>query len=191
MLLWLGYSFASLVFHQQGSGHTHLSWDVSTHQCMHKISIAVLIIFLGSCNTQSKTSQEENSEQVETGNSNTSFRFDQNDDFQILDFEHLNEHEPTDSIHSICQEWQLSKTDIHQILTTLTPINGYQWHYEFGQYPCYFNGAFSQNGGNFKFSINSGSWLTITSDTTIYFGDTEGKLTELFLDDRWTDEDYQ
>lgn len=158
---------------------------------MYKLRILLLLIVLSSCNKQDKTSQGETLQEDQTISSKSSFRFDPNDEFQINGFEHLNEHESADSIYTECKEWQLSNSDIERILQLLTPINGSQWHYEFGQYPCYYNGKLNQHGNNFEFSINSGSWLTITSDTTIFYGDVKGKLTELFLDDRWTDEDYE
>ncbi|MDW3211353.1 MAG: hypothetical protein R8N23_15865 [Reichenbachiella sp.] len=155
---------------------------------MHKARILILLIILSSCNTQNKTSQQKTPKKEQTNISNNAFRFEPNDEFQIVRFEHSNEYELTDSA---CNEWKLSESDIEQILKLLIPINGSQWHYEFGQYPCYVNGILNQNENNFKFSINSGSWLTISSDTTIFYGDIDGKLTNLFLDDRWTEEDYQ
>ena len=121
----------------------------------------------------------------------SSFRFDPNSEFEIIYFDHLNQHEPIDSIYSICNNWQLTSAQIEQIIQILKPINGSQMHYEFGQYPCYYNGVINLLDNKVKFSINSGSWLSITSDTTIYYGDVEGKLKELFLDDMWTEEDYQ
>ncbi len=158
---------------------------------MYTIRILILLLVLSSCNKQNNTSQKETSQENQTNVPISSFRFDPNQEFQIIGFEHLNKHELADSEYAACKEWQLSKSDIERILKLLTPINGSQWHYEFGQYPCYFNGTLDQNGNSFGFSINSGSWLTISSDTTLYYGDVEGKLTELFLDDKWTDEDYE
>lgn len=119
------------------------------------------------------------------------FRFDPKVEFEIIDFEHLNEHETTDEMLSMCDNWQLTSSQIEHIIRTLKPINGSQWNYEFGQYPCYYSGTINQNRNKVKFSINSGSWFTVTSDTTIYYGDVKGRLVELFLDEVWTEEDYQ
>ena len=50
MLLWLGRSFASLVFHSGSrrprSGHTHFSWDVGEHEATFKMRIIIATFFL-------------------------------------------------------------------------------------------------------------------------------------------------
>ena len=116
--------------------------------------------------------------------------FNQNAPFEVLELS--SKKYPSSGEDSIsCLAWELSKENISEFVKEFEPISGEALHYLFSQYPCSMSGTLSQNGQIFDFSVNAGSWLTISSDTLLVYGDTEGKFKDFFLDDVWTDEDYE
>ena len=53
---------------------------------------------------------------------------------------------------------------------------------------CVYTGDLIQDNQKYSFSINAGSWLTIsTNDTTLYYGDRDVKLTKYFLSEPWNE----
>ena len=115
--------------------------------------------------------------------------FDQTQPFEIIKLSINSDYPSSDPDTSYCSEWRLTRTEVSRFLKDMKPITGHEWHYLFEHYPCVYRGTLEQHDQIFEFAINGGSWLTISSDTTVYFGDTEGKFEQLFLDTVWDGEE--
>ena len=105
--------------------------------------------------------------------------------FEIMNFKQYSDYPSSDPDTSYCTNWKLTDKDINNILVNSKPISGQEWHILFSHLPCVYSGTLTQNDTEFKFEINGGSWLTISADTTTYYGDLDATLSELFLDDAW------
>jgi hypothetical protein len=117
--------------------------------------------------------------------------FQQDESFEILEIKQLSDYPSSDPDTSYCSDWKLTENEMVNILKLTQPISRPDWHHLFAHYPCVYRGTLSQNKKILNFAINAGSWLTITSDTTIYYGDLSGILSELFLDTVWKEENEQ
>ncbi len=85
-----------------------------------------------------------------------------------------------------CDNWLLTIPQVDELLGQLEPISGEDWHHLFEHLPCQIFGQVDQRGVSYCFSINGGSWATVTShDTTLYFGDLKGEYKNLFLRTAW------
>jgi len=115
--------------------------------------------------------------------------FDQNEHFEILELNQLADYPSSDSDTGQCSNLRLTHTEITSVFKQIKSIDGHEWHYLFGHYPCVYRGTLRQNKQIFEFAINAGSWLTISSDTTVYYGDKEGIFEQLFLDTVWNGEE--
>lgn len=117
--------------------------------------------------------------------------FNQNEPFTLIkSSSYVDNKYPADD-REMCEEWSLSASQIVETLKSAEPISGHEWHYLFNHYPCTMKGALEQRGDTFTYVINAGSWLTILSDTTVYYGDLEAQFSDWFIEDRLTEEDYQ
>jgi hypothetical protein len=74
------------------------------------------------------------------------------------------------------------------MLKSTKPISRPDWHHLFGHYPCLHYRELTQNEHKFEFAINAGSWLTMSSDTPVYYGDVEGIFEQIFLNTMWNQE---
>ncbi len=91
---------------------------------------------------------------------------------------------------TICNNWLLSLPQISELISQLTPLSGEDWHHLFEHLPCQVVGELDQDGVSYSFSINGGSWSTVTSkDTTIYFGDVTGRFKSSFITAAWNPEE--
>ena len=126
---------------------------------------------------------------IETFRRKSKILFDQTQPFEIVELSINSDYPSSDPDTSYCSEWRLTRTEVSRVLKDMKPITGHEWHYLFEHYPCVYRGTLEQHDQIFEFAINGGSWLTISSDTTVYFGDTEGKFEQLFLDTVWDGED--
>lgn len=116
--------------------------------------------------------------------------FDSNKDFEVLELVKSNDYASSDNDTSKCINWTLDKMEIEKIIQESRPINGSEWHYLFGHYPCLIQGVLLQGPTEFKYSINSGAWFTIDSpDTTLIFGSFKEENNKFFLDSAWSVEE--
>lgn len=87
---------------------------------------------------------------------------------------------------SLCNNWLLTVPQLYQLIGTLEPISGEDWHHLFDHLPCQIIGEIDQNGASFCFVVNGGSWVSVTSaDTSVYFGDLNGRFKDLFIRNAW------
>lgn len=107
----------------------------------------------------------------------------------------ISEIKKTDSFPSsmkdteVCKEWNLNEKEIRKIITESKPINGSEWHYLFGHYPCKIDVKLTQNENEFNALINAGAWIFIRSnDTTQMFGNFKKENEKYFLDKAWEEE---
>ncbi len=130
--------------------------------------ILYLIIFSGCHNNTNHSTVKEESV----------FNFDLKKDFKITSYQKIIETYPKSDL-SACENWTIEKQDLRKIMQSMKSIQGEEWHHSFDHLPCEITGELIQNNNIFKYSINSGSWISIsTLDTTIWFGDVD-KLNEV------------
>ncbi|MBB3696460.1 hypothetical protein KMW28_10280 [Flammeovirga yaeyamensis] len=145
-----------------------------------KLNITLLLLsLLLSSNPENKFSESKNSEP-----------FDKSKEFQIVTIKKSNEYPSSDNGKSVCEKWNLGHAQIQRIIKDAQSISGPEWHHSFGHYPCEIEGKLSQGENEFTYSINSGSWLTVSSsDTTLMFGSFNKNYNKYFLDSAWLEED--
>jgi hypothetical protein len=113
--------------------------------------------------------------------------FDLNKEFEVLEIIKSNDYPSSDNDTTVCLNWDLNKLEIEKIIRQSKPISGPDWHQLFGHYPCSIHGKLLQDSVEFKYSINSGAWVTISSpDTTLMFGSFNKENNKYFLDSAWT-----
>ncbi len=118
--------------------------------------------------------------------------FDFNKNFGIVELEKSNDYPSSDKDTTACINWTLDKKEIKKIIQESKPINRPEWHHLFGHYPCRIHGKLRQGSTEFKYSINSGAWLTISSpDTTLMFGNFKEENNKYFLDSAWTEKEME
>jgi hypothetical protein len=127
--------------------------------------------------------------ELEEGGINSTNLFDSDSKFEFSIHGRYSDYPSSDPDTSYCSKWNLTDQDIQRILTKTTRISGQEWHILFGHYPCVYRGTLSQNEIEFKFEINGGSWLTITSDTTVFYADLGATLSELFIHEAWKEDE--
>ena len=116
--------------------------------------------------------------------------FDQNEIFKLTKVLKSNDYPSSDKDTTICIGWTLTESAIEQIIKDSKPISGPEWHHQFGHFPCRIHGKLLQDSKEYEFSINSGSWLTVSStDTTLIFGSFKEENNRYFLSSAWTVED--
>lgn len=116
--------------------------------------------------------------------------FDTLSDFNIISFELVTKYPSSDKDTSKCEKWSLTDENIKQIIKSSHLINSIEWDIQFSHLPCAATGHLIQNDKEFNFSVNSGSWMTISdSDTTIMLGYFDSELSYLFLDEPWDGEE--
>ena len=112
--------------------------------------------------------------------------------FGISGIKKLSNYPSSDSDTVQCIKWNLSENQIKNIIKDSRLMNGPDWHYLFGHYPCVVSGQLNQKNQTFEFNINAGSWLTIKlPDTIIHFGYFDQTYRHLFLDGPMTEEDEE
>ena len=89
----------------------------------------------------------------------------------------------------MCHNWLLTAPQLQELIYKLDPISGEDWHHLFEHLPCQIIGEIDQNGAPYCFAANGGSWVSISSsDTTLYFGDLQGRFRERFIRTAWNPE---
>jgi hypothetical protein len=112
--------------------------------------------------------------------------------FEILNFQKINNYPSSMEDTSICKSWSLSEGDIEKIFQNSKPLSGPDWHHLFDHLPCAITGRLIQNDKTYDFSINGGSWLTVSnSDTSLMFANFNNINESLFLSTAWTEEDME
>jgi hypothetical protein len=116
--------------------------------------------------------------------------FDQDLEFEILESKRSINHQSSAPDTLMCSGWTLDANEIKRIIKGIEPLDAHVWHHAYDVYPCIVDGQLKQGNIKYNFSINAGSYLTISNkDTTLLFGDEEKKFEKVFLSSRWTEED--
>ncbi|MBK8228603.1 MAG: hypothetical protein IPK70_15690 [Flavobacteriales bacterium] len=89
---------------------------------------------------------------------------------------------------TMCHNWLLTAPQLQELIYKLDPSRG-------GLAPLVRTstlsiiGEIDQNGAPYCFAANGGSWVSISSsDTTLYFGDLQGRFRERFIRTAWNPE---
>ena len=69
-----------------------------------------------------------------------------------------------------CEQWQLSRSDLENILLDMEQVESVEWGALCYTYSCYYEGLVSNKEGDYKIVINAASHVTISSEnSTSYF----------------------
>lgn len=118
--------------------------------------------------------------------------FDRNKTFEITKIQKSNDYPSSEKDTSFCADWMLSAAEAKRIISACQPISGSEWHHLFDHLPCQFKGTIVQNTAEYSYSINGGSWLTISSsDTTWTFGNYQKEYEHYFLSAPWTETEME
>lgn len=83
--------------------------------------------------------------------------------------------------YSKCKNWELNALTVKEILKRVVPITSHELHYLYYVLPCEMKGKLKINEEVFDYTLNAGSFVTLSnSDTTLIFG-IKGKATEKFF----------
>ncbi|MEZ2445887.1 hypothetical protein AB6805_29435 [Chitinophaga sp. RCC_12] len=94
----------------------------------------------------------------------------------------LNDSTSDDAIITRCKEWSLSSTAITTIFKHGRPISMHDFHYLYYVLPCEVKGIVQIDSSMYKYSVNAGSFFTISNrDTTCYFECNSPRCGKFFL----------
>lgn len=138
-----------------------------------KILSFFLILFLFSCPSNPNQPATKNESVV---------NFDLKKDFKITSNQKVIDKKYSKQDQLICADWNIEKQNLKKIMQSMQSIQGREWHYLFDHFACEISGELIQNKNVFKYSINSGSWMTVyNQDTVMRFGDTKKLNEALFI----------
>lgn len=81
-----------------------------------------------------------------------------------------------------CKDWKLNKKDIVQIMRSSVPINNHDFMYLYDVLPCLVEGTLQTGGKKYTYSVNAGSFMTLSNgDTTYYYGCSAKECEKYFL----------
>src|SRR5687767_3962234 len=84
---------------------------------------------------------------------------------------------------TMCAGWNLSTSEMENIIASGRQVDSHTWHYEFSVLPCIREGVLRQKGQVYSFTINAGSWFSVhTEDSAYYYGVYEKDLQRYFLE---------
>ncbi|RPE09007.1 hypothetical protein EGT74_18525 [Chitinophaga lutea] len=81
----------------------------------------------------------------------------------------LNEAMPDDSMVNECKRWSLSAGSIETIFKNGEPINMHDFSYLYYVLPCEVRGAVEIDSALYSYTVNAGSYFTISNEDTTYF----------------------
>lgn len=91
-----------------------------------------------------------------------------------------------------CKTWVISKEDINKIFKLSKKMTGHEWHYLFDHLPCMYYGKVQYNGEEYKYTLNSGSWIRIQyKDSLLWYGCFEKECEKYFLSKVWNPDEEE
>lgn len=84
---------------------------------------------------------------------------------------------------TVCKKWKIKQEDLPVIFKNSEPIDGTLLDLAFAFTTCVVDGQVKQKGQLFEYSMNAGSWFSITCrDTSLLFGDFHKRDRKFFLE---------
>jgi hypothetical protein len=103
--------------------------------------------------------------------------------FRILSAARSINNQSTASDTNNCKGWSIPKEVLPKIIRDSKMISGTEWDLSFSVLKCTMVGKLEQDGNDFDFEINGGSWFYIHSpDTTLIFGNYTPGDKKYFID---------
>lgn len=94
----------------------------------------------------------------------------------------LDETIPDDSMLMECKKWKLTAASIKDILKNGAPISMHELSYLYYVLPCEVKGLIEIDSALFSYSVNAGSYFTISNkDTTFFYGCNASACKKYFL----------
>lgn len=107
--------------------------------------------------------------------------FDQELEFRISEIQSFSDFPSSDHAADYdCSNWVLGEEELKKILKGSSIARSKAWRLLFSDYPCVYRGTLTQNDREFKFEINGAKWLSVTSDTTVFYADFGAYLSALY-----------
>jgi len=83
---------------------------------------------------------------------------------------------------SACKGWTISNANIQKVIKDAKNIGGTEWDLAFAVLPCIVKGQLIQHGNLYRFEVNGGSWMYISSpDTTLILGNYKKEDAKYFI----------
>lgn len=115
--------------------------------------------------------------------------FDPKETFEIINIEKSNDGKPLLDNIDICSKWDLTEDEMEMVLKDSEVINKSEWHYQFSFFKCQYTGQIKQADKMYDFSVNAGSWFSVSNkDSTTLYGSFNKKHETLFIDRVWEKE---
>jgi hypothetical protein len=140
------------------------------------------ILLLAGCSDYEQTSQTSDMQEKwdtlrpQSGTETTKQRrpelFNNKRAFQVQIIGNRIETHTTDKDTAKCAKWTLTPNQIVTVIKNAEPIDGTVWDLSFDFLSCSVHGTIAQNGSEYPFTVNAGSFILVNSgDTTIIYGD--------------------
>ncbi|MBL6449375.1 hypothetical protein JMN32_23895 [Fulvivirga sp. 29W222] len=114
--------------------------------------------------------------------------FDRQREYKIKNLTKKNDSPSSMNDTTMCSTWNLTEKQVRVIIGNAKEIDGPKWHYKFEHLPCRVTGELVQNTKKYLLSINSGAWLTVSSnDTTLMYGIFSNSIDPYFVSSAWTE----
>ncbi|TAE46480.1 MAG: hypothetical protein EAZ89_20055 [Bacteroidetes bacterium] len=109
--------------------------------------------------------------------------------YELSELRVVVEYPASETNDSLCKGWNLSESQVRELLGAAQPITAQEQHYAFDHLPCKVEGRLSQKGQTYTLTCNGGAWLSIShQDTTLLFGHFGKTLDAYFISPPYADE---
>lgn len=101
-----------------------------------------------------------------------------------------NESSDTRPYAEVCKDWTLNQEDVLGLLPHFKPINSVEWHHRYDVLQCAVQGTVLIDSVEYTFSINAGSYLSLSDGKGTYiYGCDEDNCEGMFLSSPWQDDE--
>ena len=116
--------------------------------------------------------------------------FDNKKDFQIVNAKRgiTKQSSATDTL--MCLGWSIAVKNLTDVIRDCRTTKAEDWHHEFDVLPCVIQGTIRQEGQDFPFEVNAGSWIYVhCKSKTIILGCYDKGYEQYFVSHAWTGEE--
>ena len=116
--------------------------------------------------------------------------FDNTRDFQIVKTKRgiTKQSSATDTL--MCRGWSIAAKNLTDIIRDCRTTKPEDWHHEFDVLPCVIQGTIRQEGQDFLFEVNAGSWIYVRCKSkTVILGCYDKRYEQYFVSHAWTGEE--
>jgi hypothetical protein len=116
--------------------------------------------------------------------------FDNKKDFQIVNARRGITKQSSAMDTLMCRGWGITVENLRTIIRACRTTEQMDWHHEFDVLPCIIHGTIRQDGQDFPFEVNAGSWVYVRCKSkTIILGCYDKRYEQYFVSHAWTGEE--